>query len=171
MPQQRRRRAQRRRLGFRRLLERRRGLLKTVSLDLDSPGFDDDNHLPRCRKCSGCTTVLKTLDRTVKMGPHQYTNEPGASPATLFKAGDIGSCPSHSHPLPTSVHSRSLIRSTRERGAHPPAAHLRGLQVVLLVYMRSNICDCLLMEYPVHDEGRASPRGTSVLVYTRSGET
>lgn len=35
---------------------------------------------------SGCTTVLKPLDRTVTIGPHQYTNEPGASPASLFQA-------------------------------------------------------------------------------------
>lgn len=63
-----------------------RGLLTTVSLDIDSPSFDHDNHLPRCEKCHGCSTELKTLDRTVKIGPHKYTNEPGASPASLFAA-------------------------------------------------------------------------------------
>ena len=57
-----------------------------MSLDLDSPRFDADDNLPRCEKCTGCTTVLKTLDRTVKIAGHQFTNEPGASPATLFAA-------------------------------------------------------------------------------------
>lgn len=69
-----------------RLSSRGRGVLTTVSLDVDSPAFDADDHLPRCEKCSGCTTALEPLDRTVKIGPHQYTNEPGASPATLLRA-------------------------------------------------------------------------------------
>jgi hypothetical protein len=61
----------------RRRLRRRRGLLHTVSLDHASPGFHADDAQPRCQSCGGCTTVLEPLNRTVFVGPHRYTNEPG----------------------------------------------------------------------------------------------
>jgi hypothetical protein len=84
---------QRRRLGFRRLLEqprtlgreqgdghahqsppssgelgevegrrRGRGVLTTVSLDIDAPAFNADDHLPRCEKCSAGLNKSNPVD-------------------------------------------------------------------------------------------------------------
>ena len=40
----------------------------------------------RCGKCTGCSTVLRPLRRATRFGPFQYTNEPGATAASVFEA-------------------------------------------------------------------------------------
>ena len=39
-----------------------------------------------CGKCTGCSTVLRPLRRATRFGPFQYTNEPGATAASVFEA-------------------------------------------------------------------------------------
>ena len=40
----------------------------------------------RCGKCTGCSTVLRPLRPATRFGPFQYTNEPGATAASVFEA-------------------------------------------------------------------------------------
>lgn len=41
---------------------------------------------PRCGTCTGCSTVLRPLRRATRFGPFRYTNEPGATAASVFEA-------------------------------------------------------------------------------------
>ena len=63
-----------------------RSLLMTVSLDEGSPDFHSDDFKPRCKICTGCSAVLERQNLYVKFGPFRYTNEAGASSASVFHA-------------------------------------------------------------------------------------
>lgn len=41
---------------------------------------------PRCGTCTGCSTVLRPLRAATRFGPFRYTNEPGATAASVFEA-------------------------------------------------------------------------------------
>jgi hypothetical protein len=63
-----------------------RKLLMTVSLDRDAVNFHADDGKPRCQICTGCTSVFQNQHLNVSFGPFRYTNEAGASSASVFRA-------------------------------------------------------------------------------------
>ena len=66
-----------------------RKLLMTVSLDRDAVNFHADDGKPRCQMCTGCTSVLQKQHLNVSFGPFRYTNEAGASSASVFRASSL----------------------------------------------------------------------------------
>ena len=63
--------------------------LMTVSLDRDAVNFHADDGKPRCQMCTGCTSVLQKQHLNVSFGPFRYTNEAGASSASVFRASSL----------------------------------------------------------------------------------
>ena len=67
-------------------IQSRRTLMMTVSLDEGSSDFHSDDFKPRCKLCTGCSAVLERQNLNVEFGPFRYTNEAGASSASVFRA-------------------------------------------------------------------------------------